>query len=466
MSDVFLVQPPVSFKSKDLKSDIIPDCPPLGLLYLVAGIEKEGFSVKLFDIMDGSLDMQGFLDTAKKDSPRVIGITAMTMNIQGAVELARFIKDKAGNEYIIVLGGPHVSADPDIVKRFPYFDFAITGEADLTFPYAVREIIKDGMCFSGVMQGETPTDLDQIPMPVRELVDYDTYIHKRGLLMNPIMASRGCPYQCIFCSIPAISKKCRFRSPKLVLEEMISAYKINKIKRFVFADDTLILNKNKVSELCDEIIKSDFDFEWEAQIRANLIDEELLSKMYKSGCRKVIFGVESGNERIRNEIIKKNISDEQIFKVIKLCRKYKIEPDIYLMVGFPTETKKELYDTVNFPLRVKPNMIGVHITTPLPGAKLYEQAIDEGVISENTIDEFINGKLGSSYKGSWPYYIPKTLTLDDMIKARSDAYRRFYFRLGYIIKRFFKDITSPKFLKRDLVQGLSLLRYGRSKDDR
>jgi radical SAM superfamily enzyme YgiQ (UPF0313 family) len=187
--------------------------------------------------------------------------------------------------------------------------------------------------------------------------------------------------------------------------------------------------------------------------------------MKRAGCTKLLFGIESGNERIRNQIIGKNISDEQIIKATKLCWQEGIEPDHYLMVGQPTETEKEIMDTVNCPLRFKPNIIGVFITMPLPGSPLFERAISEGVIDKDVIDRYVHGEYGEGYQGCWPYYVPKGLTASELIAYRNLAYRKFYYRPSYIFRRLKQDCTSLTKLKRDFKEGLSLFLKNRPADD-
>jgi len=467
MIDVLLIQPPVSFLSNTIRNDIIPNCPHLGLLYLAAGVEQFGLKVKIIDALDGVWSDKEIIDFIILQKPKIIGISATTMNIRGAVQLAEKIKQNDKNA-VVCLGGAHMSADPEIVSRFDCFDFGIIGQADITFPEIAGRIIYYKEAFRGAINSVVPEKLDDLPLPARHLVDWNYYVQKRSLRVNTVLATRGCPFNCIFCSIPTILRKHCTRIPELILEEMIKTYQLNKIDTFVFSDDIFTLNRNHIIELCRVLERYEKKFKWEAQTRADLVDNELLREMKEAGCYKLLFGVESGNERIRTKIINKKIDDAEIDKANELCWKNNIEADWYLMVGFPTETKKELYDTVNFPLKVryKPNIIGVHITLPLPGSILFKEAINEGVIDRNIIDDFIRGKFGDGFKDSWPYYLPRGLSIDDLKKARRNAYKKFYFRPSYILKRLRKDIFSLERLKNNLKQGWSLLRYGRSTDDK
>ena len=456
MINLMLIQPPVSFKEK--VKTMIPDCPHLGLLYLASSLKKEGYKVYYIDDADYKWDLKAIEDFIKQQNISVVCITAMTQNIKGAVHLATFLKFKK-IPVKIVLGGPHLSADPTLPGRFPFFDASITGEAEITLPKIIPNLLEDK--YVGNVKGKVPLELDELPLPDKGIIDYDDY-HRKGYWTNPIFATRGCPYHCNFCSIPAISKKVRFRSAENIIQEIEQTYFITKISLFDFVDDAFTMKKEFVYELCEAIRKLPFKIKWEAQTRANYVDKDLLLAMKNSGCYKLLFGVESGNERIRNEIIGKHLTNAQIKKATDLCWEVGIEPDHYLMVGQPTETMKEINDTINCPLKFKPNIIGVFLTIPLPGSPLFGRAIDEGIIDKNVIDKYILGEYGEGYEGCYPYYIPKGLTIDDLIKARDKTLKKFYFRPKYILNRLKRDFSDPVKLKRDIKEGWNLLTRGKS----
>ena len=467
MIDVILIQPPVAFNKAVLGNDMVPNCPHLGLLYLEEGVKKAGLSVKILDLMDISYEIKDILKYIKENNTKIVGLTAMTMNIRGALQIAKAIKENLGDTCHVCLGGPHVSADPDFIKRFPYFDFAIRGEADMVFPRIASDIVSKKIDHKGLIEAEAPSNLDELPILRRESVDYDL-CKRRNLYANHLMATRGCPFSCIFCSIPAMLRKFRKRSPKLVVEEIRGLYKLNNINHFTFCDDVFTLDRQYVLELCSEIANLDRKITWEAQTRASLVDDALLKAMSKTGCTKIIFGVESGSERIRNEVVNKKVTNEEIRTATKLCWKYNIEPDWYLMLGFPTEMREELMETVNFPIKCAPgpNVIGVHITMPLPGSQIFNSMVENKEMDRSIIDDFATGKLGDGYKDFWPYYIPKGMTIAELKEFRLLAYRKFYFRISYLIRKLLRDIFSLKKLKEDIDQATALFLYGRSTDDK
>lgn len=460
MTDILLIYPPVSYSAdfQQIKDDLILDHPPLGFLYLAGFLEEKGFKVKVADT-NILIDLKKTIKFIKKEKPKVISLSALTSNIRGAYQLAAAVKKNFGNEIKIGLGGHHLSSDPELIKRFPVFDFGVTGEGEITLAKLMEEIIKKKKKVKGLFVGETPSDLDKLPLPSRHLIDFGRY---QDLWANNLITSRGCPYHCLFCSRPAVSRLCRFRSPGLVVKEMFASRKITGKNQFVFLDDTINLNRKHLMEICQEIISSGLKPKWSAQARLNLMDEKLVKQMAQAGCTKLMFGVESGNVRVRNEIIHKGISDKQIKKGFALCWQYGIEPDAFLMLGFPTETKKEIEDTINFAQKFKPNMIGVHLTLPLPGSLLWEDLVLKDGQFKKVVDRYIKGELGEGFRNSWPKYIPEGLTLADLTTARNSAQRRFYLRPSYVFYRLKKDLSSWSNLKKDTIEALSLIRFGRS----
>lgn len=324
---------------------------------------------------------------------------------------------------------------------------------------ADRIINKKKRIKNEIIQAELPPDLDKIPFPARDLINLKLLRSKPQV---SILTSRGCPYNCVFCSRPAISRRLRYRSPEFVVAEMKEVFKTTGISDFCFHDDTFNLNHQHVIGVCQEIIKSGYHFTWVCQGRFNLVNEKTTKIMAKAGCTKIMFGVEAGNERIRNEVVGKEITDLQIKKGIRLCWKYNIEPDVFLMLGFPTETRKELSDTVNFGKKFLPNMIGVNITKPYPGSSLWNDLVKNKKLNPSIIDDYITGKFGEGFREFWPDYIPDGLTINDLLEARSMAHRKFYLSPKYILKRISRDFRSWNKIREDILQAYSIFRYGQS----
>lgn len=458
MKDVILISPPISFFLKELAGDERM-CAPLGILYIAGSLEREGFSVQVIDVKSLELTIEQIIEILRDEKPRVVGISALTSGTRSTVILAKRIKDEFGSNISIVLGGAHVSADPEFIQRFPYFDFAILGEGEITLPKLVKEILS-GREVKGIYPGEPVLDLDSIPFPARHLVRKDPYSHA-GKYICYLTATRGCPYKCTFCSRPGISKKIRFRSPKSVVDEMELMYDDCK-GHFGFICDTFSINMENAYNIAQEIIDRKLKCKWDFNTRADLLNEELVKKAAEAGCYQILLGVESGSERIRNKVIEKNVLDRDIFQAVSLCRKYKIQATLYLMMGFPGETWEDLKKTASFPLRAKADLMGCHLTIVLPGAKIYEMALQERQVPIDFVDQYVRGERGEGFKENWPVYVPSGLTLNDLRNARKRAYRQFYFRPGFLLKRFSK-ISHMKQLWWELNAAFHLFFKGKTK---
>lgn len=459
MKEILIYTPPVNF---NIESDYVPDHPIIGTLILAAIAKKNKYSVSLIDNRDKHLSLGQTLKYIVKEKVKILALSSFTSNIRGAVQLAQAVKKKLGSKITVMIGGPHVSADPDFIKRYLFFDIGVVREADLIFSKLLDDILKKKKRVKGLFVGEVPQDLDEIPFPARNLVDWSQYQNFRT---NNIMAARGCPFRCNFCSIPAIERKTRYRSVENVIKEMAEAIKYTNSRLFTFIDDTLTVNRDYTVKLCRAIINSGLKPQWEGHTRANLVDDDLLKLMRQAGCYELSFGVESGNEKIRNEVIKKRVTDKEIYNAVKLCYKNNILPDFYLMLGFPQEGKKEIEDTINFGLKLNPppNTIGIHLTIPLPGSLIYEQAIAEKIIPPDIIDKYIRGDYGERFNECWPVYVNEKVTLKYLREAQARGYRKYYWRPRYLLQRLLIDWKTPWRIKQDLQKGLELLKMKRAR---
>lgn len=455
MMDAILINSPIVLK-KD-KNDLIStegdesSNEPLGLLYIASSLLKNNFSVKVLDVAPEKLTLKDILRIISKEKPLVVGISTLTPGIQSAVILAKALKEKFGSKLVVGIGGPHLNSDPSFCKRFPFFDFWVLGEGELAMVKILKKL-KKGQKVKGKINGEIIKDLNKLPFPSRDLINKENYFREEESkkdITATVLGSRGCMFKCIFCSKAPHQRFVRFRSAKNIVDEIEEIYN-QGIRKFSFADDTFTLNRKNILDFCQEIIDRKLDINWKAMTRANCIDREVCRKLSAAGCDDLFFGVESGSERLRNEVILKQVKDKEIKRAISLCRKHNIHTNLFLMVGFPTETKLELSDTVNFGNKVAADLIGIRITVPLPGAAVFDYAIENKLIDAEVIDDYASGKLGRGFTGNWPLFIPPKLTLDDLIRAKKQTYRRFYLSYPFMKRRLNHYLKNPARLKEDL----------------
>ena len=231
-----------------------------------------------------------------------------------------------------------------------------------------------------VFTGENPqvVNLDEIPLPARGYLKADLY--KVGTLRGrkrytSIMTSRGCPFKCVFCSTSVYGKRVRRRLIENVIKEIKHIIYDLGVDHFYFLDDTLTLDRKYILELCDEIKKQGLKFTWEGGTRANLVDEQLISRMAECGLIRISFGFESADIGVRR-IIKKEVPLESYVIANRLTNKYKVETINSVMLGLPGDTYESIKKTISFVRRSRPIKHATFgIAIPYPGSEMYDMAL-------------------------------------------------------------------------------------------
>lgn len=197
-----------------------------------------------------------------------------------------------------------------------------------------------------------------------------------------LFASRGCPYNCIFCASNAIwSKRVRYRTPENVIDEIERINDTYNPSYFHFEDDSFSLKSSYVKQICELLLAGKVRINWGCETRVDLVTDDLLNIMKKAGCSKILLGAESGNELTLNRI-KKNITLDQIRNAVLLCKKQRMETAIFFIIGFPWEGEDEIQQTVDFMKELDPQFAVYSIATPYPGTELYEIYKQEGLIPQ------------------------------------------------------------------------------------
>jgi len=458
MQKILLINPPLYF-SEGMPKSLDVTVPPLGLLYLASYVNKysDKFRAEIIDVGAEQFSLNDIGRKILSVKPFAIGISSMTPQLQGALELTKYIRLHFKKRIKIFLGGPHISADPDFINRHPgLFDYVITGEAEKTFLDALNKLL-DGQKISALQAGEVIMNLDEIPFPDKTLIKRNKYNKAESMLF-----SRGCPYKCYYCSRPSISKIIRYRSVENLIAEikLCLEYCGGNIN---FQDDTFTMDRKKILDFCGAVEKESLILNWECNTRIDLADDELLKIMKKAGCSRINFGVESGNEELRRKVINKGLfTNERIKKVFKSCRKYGIGIACYFMIGHPMETKSMIQETKNMILNDNIDVLGLSIPLPFPGSSLYDIARNEGIINEEIIDQFAEKRLGEGYAGIYPVYISKELPIEYVFQEMKDINRKFYINFKTFWNRFGQDARSIKKLKGDVLDLVSLIMIGAS----
>ena len=455
---ILLIQPP---PRKIVKEDIV--VPPLGIAYLAAVIEKQGHSVSIIDAFAEALDLHSLEDRVKKIAPDLIGITGMTPVIDNAFRTAGICRRYA--KYVVI-GGPHVSvAGSKVFEQCPDVDYVIQGEGEISFPLLVEalERNKDITNVPGVITRDFSNlpsplidELDSIPFPARHLLPNERYryILSSGKVTT-MFTSRGCPYHCVFCDKAVFGSKWRARSAANVLDEIELVRRDYGIDSIIFYDDLFTLDKKRVLEICQGIIDRELKIEWKCEGRVNLTDKETLTLMKKAGCSMIAYGVESGNQK-GLDYLNKGTTVEQIRNAFELTKRAGIRPMAYFVLGIPVETYDDELRTIDFAKEIKPAYAQFSVLSPVPGTKLYDDAVRMGwykeVEAKNPMDKDVNR----------PAIINENWDEEKLVRILREAHRRFYMSPWYIMERI-KEVTSFKDFMRKAMAGMKMLRWYISK---
>ncbi len=372
------------------------------------------------------------------------------------INLVRQIK-KILPQTKIILGGPHINIYPQETLAIKEVDFLILGEGEQPCLDLINNIndqtkLKDvtGLAFmtgeNYINTGARPLlqNLDELPFPAREITDYKRYYSTLSHT-NPttsMFTSRGCPYQCVFCDRPHRGKFFRARSAKNVVEEMLAIKKLGINEIFIY-DDTFTIDRQRVIDVCREIIRLNLKINWDIRARVNTVDEELLLLMKKAGCVRIHYGVESGVDQILINL-RKGITVEMVKKAFKLTHKIGIETAGYFMLGCPGEKIDDIKATIKLAKKLKPAYAHFSVLTPFPATDIYFIGLKNGLIKKDVWREFALNPKEDFVPPVWEENFSK----DELIKLLKKAYFSFYFRPSVIWHQFLKLKSWSDFSKK------------------
>jgi radical SAM superfamily enzyme YgiQ (UPF0313 family) len=419
--------------------------PPLGIASLAAVIEKNGFPVEILDA--NALQLSDNDVAERSDGEDVVGITAMTPNINSAIRIVKSIKQR-NPKITIILGGSHATIlSEEIMNKIPEIDIIVKGEGEETIVELYKGLIKgsnlkkiDGIIYRdhGLIENNSSRkhikDLDSLPFLAYHLLPLDKYaFHPPHGQRYPIMAmltSRGCPYNCIFCSKTIFGRDIRYQTPSRIVDEIEYLNTKFHVKEIAFYDDVFTLDKKRVLAFTKELKERKLDILWACESRVNLVTEQLLKEMKKSGCYMIAYGIESGNQMILDNL-RKGITLDQIRSTVALTHKLGIQSIGYFMLGSPGDTSQTIRQTIDFAKSLPLDFVQFSIVIPYPGSDLYQLYLK----SENKNIDWENFVYASLNSSNIPVFETNTLSKADLQRWNSTAYKEFYFRFSYILSR-------------------------------
>lgn len=365
------------------------------LPYLASALRGAGHEVEILDLLLSRTDAAKIEARMGRLRPQLVGITSVTLNHHIAEDIARWVRACDG-EVPIVMGGPHVSFEIEgSFARLPgALDYVGIGEGEHTLVELARALegrmdVRDvrGLAArdraTGKVHKNAPRpledDLDTIPEPARELVPLARYLAFDS--HASVVTSRGCPYECIFCSAPAwTGRKVRYRTPSLCVDEIerLAAHGFTEI---TIEDDLFTLYRKHFLAVCGELMKRDTGIRWNAFSRVDTITPEVVETMAKAGCQAICFGVESGNQEVL-DLVKKRSNLDKVKEAMRMTQEVGISALASFIIGLPGETVETLRKTVEFADQLHEefgSLYGFHILSPFPGTEVRERAADYGL---------------------------------------------------------------------------------------
>ena len=440
---VLLVQPPATILRTEAKK-----ChPPLGLAYLAA-VLKDTFEVRVLDALAEGYERNEYLkgeylryglsfdDIEKKIiefSPHVIGVSWLFSSQEENVCRIFEIAKKINNKIITVTGGAHPSAVPEEALKDGDLDFVVLGEGEI-ITKKLLENIESGKDISAIEglgfkrdrhvvinpRKSYQDNLDEIPFPYWEILPLKMYFKinnphgnpARRIPYLPVVTSRGCPFNCVFCSVHNLwGNNYRKRSAENVLIEL--EYLVNKfgIKEVLFEDDNLTFDKDRAKKIFQGIIDKRLNIAWSTPngVAIQALDDNLLELMEESGCYSISIGVESGDEGVLRDIIKKPIVLSRVKPIINKAKKLGLETTAFFVVGLPGESTAQIEKTFRFAQSLKADNVNFFFATPLPGTRLLELCKERGLIKS----PLIYSRLNSLH----PYFDNECLSKENLLSV-------------------------------------------------
>ncbi|UCE66779.1 MAG: cobalamin-dependent protein [Candidatus Zixiibacteriota bacterium] len=399
----------------------------MGLAYLGTAVKKAGFDVVALDsaaespareiehnLLRFGLDENELRERIAAVKPDIVGIGCFfSSRFPAVLETARAVKE-IDKRIITVTGGIHPSLMPGEVCSHPEIDFVVIGEGERIF-VDLLNAISDGRDFDNIeglaykingdikitRRREYIEDLDSLGFPAWELFDMEKYLgigegrwDLGGGRYAPVVTSRSCPFRCTFCSIHHVmGPKYRAHSPDYVVDMIGTLVKKYDVDEISFEDDNLTYDNDRFVSICKGIVERGINIKWNTPngVHVGSLDRNSIEWAKRSGCDSLNLAVESGDEFIRNKVIKKGLSSESIYAVAEACREMGIKTNAYFVIGMPGETEESINKSRKLLSDLRFNNVSIFVATPMPGTKLYDECIARGYLDKESYEtDFVN----------------------------------------------------------------------------
>jgi anaerobic magnesium-protoporphyrin IX monomethyl ester cyclase len=434
--DVLLIYPDVSLSGIENKVKL----PPLGLVYIAAVLKKNNIDVEVLDMYAQTTSIKDLENILSRKQPKIVGITCLTPFVSTVFRIAKLVKNTIDAK--VVVGGAHATALPKEILSENSIDYVVLGEGEYTMLELSKHLLKgenkleniNGIAYNKhgkfykTKNRNFIQSLDEIPFPSRELLPNDKYnaTHFSGKKITSIITSRGCPYNCIFCDYRFLmGPKFRRRSPENVVDEIEMCIDEQGVDYINFKDSTFTFDEEWIGKFCETIETRKIDIKWDCNGRVNLVTEEMLKKMKKAGCVLISYGIESGNQNIL-DFAHKNIVVKQSIDAVQMTKAVGIEVLSYFILGLPGENFNTIEQTIKLAISLESDYTQFSLATPFPGTPLFEYGKKNNLIRNVSWDDY--SLISNAIMRT------EELDYDDLEIAIKVAYKKYYWRFGYLIK--------------------------------
>ncbi len=442
-----------------------PIYPPLGLAYIAAVVREKGFDVKILEANAHDLNHEQMRQIIVDYNPDFVAMTGASSMMNEITELCKLLPEKAK----VIFGGIHASSMPDDVLRdYPRIDVLVRGEGE----EAIIGILQEkplgkilGVSYRDkkgkiIHNKDAPfiEDLDSLPFPARDLLPMEKYFsfEARKYPIDYVVSGRGCPYRCIFCADFITSgRKMRARSAANIVKEiqyLVDTYGTQEID---FQDDNFTLYPERVREFCDLMIKTGLNKKiiWKVAngVRCDKLSLQMLKHMKAAGCYMLSLGIESGNQEILNKM-RKAEKLEDIKNAAIWCDKVGINSRGLFIFGLLGENRETMLDTIKFAKSLPLDTATFHVCIPMPKTEYWEIIKREGQLLDVGWEGYTAYSEGAFKHGE--------VTPELMSEMQKKAYKEFYLRPEFILRRFLR-LRTAKDIKLTLKGGLEVLKFAK-----
>ena len=442
---VVLVQPNMKWMDWNWKTSW--DIHPLNLCLLGAMINVD-YEVTVVDANLENHTRDQFKKTISDLKPDMVGLTLLTNEYSEVAHIGAELIREIDPKIITVLGGVYATVSYSSIYSDSNFDYICVGEGEYSFPQLLKYLNNEGEFpkegFLGRREGELQDaskvvrtlieDLDALPSPAWDLVDYSRYTRRVGKITidhpytfpyTRLMTSRGCPVGCTFCEVEVISGgPFRYQSPKKVLQELRLFKSQHGIKAFMLDDDNFFVNRKRVKVILKAMLEEKIDLEWKAHaVPVFHLDDEIVELMAKTGCRSVALAIESGSERVLKDVIRKPVKLDHVRHVCKKIKDVGMDLVANFIIGFPTETWDEIRQTFKFAEELEIDYSKFFIATPLEGTILHDMVMENNLMAAHSDTsgqmKDLNWSTSKILSDEW--------TMDDLTVLRGYEWERINF---------------------------------------